>query len=120
MLDYAGVTPPTRMQGRSLAALTKGNTPADWRKSYYYEHHFVPDPSWNMVLPRNEGIRTARWKYIQYIDSKPLFEELYDLDADPLEINNLAAHRSQSARIKRFRQQLREMRQQISAAPPTN
>lgn len=120
MLEYAGVKPPAQMQGRSLAPLTTAATPADWRKSYYYEHHFVPDPSWNMVLPRNEGIRTANWKYIQYIDSKPLFEELYDLEADPLEVNNLATDSSQADRIKTFREQLREMRNRVSAAVPSD
>ena len=110
MLDYAGVKPPERVQGHSLVPITTASTPADWRKEYYYEHHFVPRPSWNMLLPRNEGIRTARWKYIQYIDSKPLFEELYDLDADPQEINNLAKKLEHAERIAAFRKQLAEMR----------
>ena len=69
LLDYAGVDVPARMQGRSLVPIVRAETPANWRQDYYYEHHFVPDPAWNMVLPQSEAIRTERWKYIQYIES---------------------------------------------------
>ena len=33
---------------------------------------------------------TARWKYIRFVDTQPLYEELYDLSADPDEAHNLA------------------------------
>ena len=106
MLDLAGVPIPERMQGRSLVDLVRGQTPKDWRQSFYYEHHFVP--GWaGMYIPRNEGIRTHRWKYIQYIDSQPLVEELYDLDIDPHETVNLAADSSHAKRISEFRSQLK-------------
>ena len=110
ILDLAGVEVPAVMQGRSFASVTRGETPSDWRTKYYYEHHFVPDPSWNMYIPRNEGIRTANWKYIQYVDSNPLFEELYDLSADYLETNNLATDPAHAKRILEFREKLIQMR----------
>ncbi|MDG2122813.1 MAG: sulfatase [Verrucomicrobiales bacterium] len=110
MLDLAGAEVPQQIQGRSLVPITRGRRPDDWRSDYYYEHHFVPRPEWNMSLPRNEGIRTARWKYIQYIDSDPLFEELYDLDIDPNETTNIAEDPTQSGRIQAFRTQLVKMR----------
>jgi choline-sulfatase len=66
-----------------------------------------------MTIPRNEGIRTARWKYIQYIDSRPLFEELYDLDADPNETENLALDPRHAARVEEFRAQLIRMRRAV-------
>lgn len=113
MLNYAGVSVPEGMQGKSLAGVVAGQTPDDWRKEYYYEHHFVPRESWNMLLPRNEGIRTQKWKYIQYIDSNPLFEELYDLDIDPLETENLATDPLHADRIQQFRDQLVEMRESV-------
>ena len=113
MLDLAGVATSERMQGRSLAPILRGETPADWRTEFYYEHYFVPRPEWNMRIPRNEGIRTARWKYIQYIDSDPLFEELYDLDADDQEAVNLAIDPDQADRIQAFRQQLVQMRASV-------
>ncbi len=111
MLDFAGIGIPDAMQGRSLVPVVRGQTPADWRTDYYYEHHFVPAAGWNMSIPRNEGIRTPRWKYIQYIDSDPLFEEMYDLDADQHETTNLATDPAQEERIRQFREQLVRMRE---------
>ncbi len=32
------------MQGRSLVPLLKGQTPADWRKSFYYHYYEYPGP----------------------------------------------------------------------------
>jgi len=109
ILDLAGVRPPKAMQGRSLVPLVRGATPSDWRKEYYYEHHFQP-PWKGMTIPRSEGIRTQRWKYIQYIDSKPLYEELYDLEVDRHESVNLATKPAHAERIGRFRKQLVRMR----------
>ncbi|HZM05186.1 MAG TPA: sulfatase [Candidatus Saccharimonadales bacterium] len=86
MLALAGVTPPAGMQGRSLLPLAANQHPADWRKEFFYEHHFAPD-----IIPPSEGVRTERWAYIRWTDEKPLIEELYDLKADGLEGHNLAA-----------------------------
>ena len=113
MLDLAGVAPPAAMQGRSFAPVAHGETPNDWRTEFYYEHYFQPVPSWNVSIPRSEGIRTARWKYIRYVDSDPLFEELYDLDADHLETTNLATDPAHAKRIQRFREQLLLMREAV-------
>ena len=38
---------------------------------------------------RSRGVRTDRWKYIVYYEHSPRIEELYDIDNDPLEQNNL-------------------------------
>lgn len=67
-----------------------------------------------MTIPQNEGIRTHRWKYIQYIDSEPLFEELYDLATDPHETVNLAADPQHAPRVAAFRTQLKKMRAAVS------
>eukprot|EP00913_Durusdinium_trenchii_P013425 g12606.t1 len=113
ILNLAGVKPPQKMQGRSIVPILAGNTPADWRTEYYYEHYFAPPSAWKgMSIPRNEGIRTQRWKYIQYIDSKPLYEELYDLDTDPHETRNLATRPQHAERMRAFRKKLIRMRRE--------
>ncbi len=109
ILDLAGVDVPESMQGKSLVGPLRGDTPADWRSAIYYEHHFEP-PWEGMSIPRSEGIRTHRWKYIQYIDSQPLYEELYDLENDPIEAINLAAADQHAERMEQFRGQLMQMR----------
>lgn len=99
LLDLAGQPVPAAMQGRSLAGLVRtGKVPEDWRTEFFYEHHSVPDR-----IPPCEGVRTQRWKYIRWIKSEPLVEELYDLQSDPLEERNLIAdsrHAAQLAELK--------------------
>lgn len=83
LLELAGVPVPAKMQGRSLLPLLRGEAPA-WREELFTEH------LWDHPrLPRTEGLRTERWKYIRYLDH-PEYEELYDLEADPHEARNLA------------------------------
>lgn len=112
MLELAGVQVPTAMQGRSLVPVYQGNTPTDWRREYYYEHYFQPDPTWKMYIPRNEGIRTAEWKYIRYLDVDPAYEELYYLPDDPHEAKNLATDPEHADLMETFRKRLVRMRQQ--------
>jgi len=98
MLDWAGVTVPETMQGRSLSPLIKGDSPSDWRTEFFYEHHSVPDR-----IPPVEGVRTERWKYIRWVTSSPLVEELYDLKNDPLEEKNLLTDKANVKELEELR-----------------
>jgi len=69
-------------QGRSFLSLLKGTIPDDWRTSMYYRYyysHFETEPHY--------GVRTYDYKLIYYdqIDQW----ELYDLNKDRGEMNNL-------------------------------
>ena len=72
------------MQGRNLTPLVNGET-VPWRREWFYEHMFEHD--W---IPRTEGVRTEKEKYTLYLDTEPQFEEVFNLQRDPLEENNLA------------------------------
>lgn len=98
MLDLAGLPVPAAMQGRSLKPLLEGKTPADWRTEFFYEHHSVPNR-----IPPVEAVRTQKWKYIRWIEPNPVTEELYDLEADPLEERNLAEDASKTEVLKEMR-----------------
>jgi arylsulfatase A-like enzyme len=50
-------------------------------------------------------VRTARWKYVRYLGYG---EELYDLDADPGELRNLAGEASARAERARLARELDE------------
>jgi arylsulfatase A-like enzyme len=97
LLDMAGVKGGPPMQGRSLIPALRGSREA-WRSEFFYEHNFAHD--W---IPRTEGVRDSRWKYTKYVANKPPEEELYDLQADPLEERNLASTPGQAGELKRLR-----------------
>ena len=84
-LELAGVEVPKDIHGESLVPLFKGRTPDGWRKSLYY--HFYEFPAEHMVK-RHYGIRTDRYKLIHFYNDIDVWE-LYDLENDPSEMNNL-------------------------------
>lgn len=108
MLALAGITPPARMQGRSLVPLLEGQRPADWRTEFYYEHHFSPE-----ILPPSEGVRTERWSYIRWVNEKPVTEELFDLKKDPLETRNLVGNPEQAEVLAGLRTRWESWRKEV-------
>jgi arylsulfatase A-like enzyme len=89
ILNYAGVEIPAGVQGESLKPLTTGETPTHWRKSIYYHYYEYPH-GWHQVK-KHYGIRTAKYKLIHFYDDIDAWE-LYDLEKDPKELNNIFGH----------------------------
>ncbi len=85
IVDWAGLPVPDEFDGRSLRRLLTGQA-SSWRTEFFYEHHF----HYGGKIPRTEGLRTERWKYVTYFDVNPGFEQLFDLKEDPKELRNLA------------------------------
>ncbi|MDW5288141.1 sulfatase [Formosa sp. PL04] len=83
ILDFAGITAPSTWQGKSLKHFVDSEDLTVNRDTILIEHlwHFKD-------IPASEGVRTKDWKYFRYVEDKSI-EELYDLNADPKEINNL-------------------------------
>ena len=83
-LELAGMQKPANMQGRSFAPLLRGQTlPA--RDTMFYEYYWeAPFPQ----TPTTFAVRTDRYKYIFYNGIWDT-NELYDLQQDPYEMNNL-------------------------------
>jgi arylsulfatase A-like enzyme len=84
VLDLLGLPVPPEMQGRSIAPLLTGKAPDDWQKSYYYHYYEFAPPHW--VFP-HYGIRTEKYKLIHYYTVNEW--ELFDLEKDPDEMENL-------------------------------
>ena len=85
-LDLAGVAIPDRMQGRSLAPLLRGQTPANWRTSFYYQYFEYPEP--HRVQP-HYGVITERHKLVHFGGVGPDYWELFDLQTDPSELRSV-------------------------------
>lgn len=83
LLDAAGVAIPGRMQGKSLKGLVFG-APGPWRQDWYFEHDLVFPR-----IPKSEGVRGTRYKYVRYTSEEPVYEQLFDLATDPLEERDL-------------------------------
>ncbi|MEW6356020.1 MAG: sulfatase [Planctomycetota bacterium] len=108
ILDLAGVPVPGGVEGRDLRPLLKGETP-EWRKDFLCEHLWK-----NKSIPRCEGVRTERWKYIRYIAEDPVYEQLFDLQADPMEETNLAGDPKYQATLVELRKRCDALKVQWS------
>ena len=71
------------MQGKSLVNLIQGREQT-WRTDFFFEHLFE-----HKDIPKMEGVRNKRWKYIRWFEQNPVHEELYDLAKDEYERVNL-------------------------------
>lgn len=89
LLSAAGIPAPPCLQGRDLLPLLSGRRPS-WRQEWFYSHLFPGMPP-RVTIPRSEGLRTERWKYLRWIDENPVREEVYDLRQDPEEVQDLSA-----------------------------
>ena len=124
-LDYAGIDQPDRFQGHSFRPLLEGSTPEDWPKIMYYRywmhlaHHHVY---------AHYGVRTHRYKLIYYYadalgqpgaidESKPPEWELFDLDEDPNELNNVYHDPAYADIAAELRGELRRLQEEVQDAP---
>ncbi len=111
LLELAGVRPALPMDGRSLVPLLRGHR-APWRDSFLIEY------TSDIVFPRIErmgyrALRSERHKYIRYRELQGM-DELYDLEADPYELENLIASAAHQALRERLDAQLEDL---VAAAP---
>ena len=86
ILELAGLQTPENMDGRSFVGLASGELPAsDWRKDLLYEYYW----EWSYPqTPTQFALRGDRYKFIQYHGIWDT-DELYDIQTDPQERNNL-------------------------------
>jgi arylsulfatase A-like enzyme len=106
VLELAGIPVPKHMQGRSLVPLLRGEEPKDWRTDWLYEYYEYPGPH---SVRKHRGIRTERYKLIHYYEPSEEFE-LYDLQNDPEERNNLYGKPGTEDLVKQLRQRLEQLR----------
>jgi N-acetylglucosamine-6-sulfatase len=86
-------------EGRNLIPLLR-NPSAPWRTDLLIEHWGPP------ILPTYCMVRSESFAYAQY---NTLEEELYDLKADPYEMDNRATDPSYAATVDQMRQRNRAL-----------
>ena len=115
-LDLAGIEKPDYMVGTSLVPLFDGTIPADWREYLYY--HYYDYPAYHQVR-RHDGVRDKRYKLIHFYGEKDQYneaincDELYDLEKDPNELNNLYGKAEYKEVSDRLQQRLDQFRRDL-------
>ncbi|HUT12048.1 MAG TPA: sulfatase, partial [Thermoguttaceae bacterium] len=117
VLEICGARPLENIHGKSWKPLLGGDA-GGWRKSWYYEYNYEKQFPYT---PNVRGVRTDRWKYVHYPhgDGKPDRHkaELYDLEADPGETNNLIDDPARAAKVAELKAELGRLMQQTGALP---
>jgi len=104
-LDYANVNVPEDMQGTSFREIVNQKEGA-WRDAIYYTYYEYPSVH---MVKRHYGVRTERFKLIHFYYDIDEWE-LYDLDQDPSEMNNLYDNPKYKSEQERLHLRLSELR----------
>ncbi|MCP5536893.1 MAG: sulfatase [Akkermansiaceae bacterium] len=104
LLDFAGVTVPAEMQGKSIKPLLM-NPDAKWDNELYYHYYgLLPRES----PPEMIGIRTPYAKLVFYpkLDQATAFWEYFDLTKDQGDMHNLYHHPDYKEKVKLMKEKL--------------
>ena len=101
LLDFAGLTIPDSVDGQSLTQLINGEKD-DWRTSFLTE-------AWGNKREGETftGIHQGQWSYFDFGSGQI---ELYDLQADPYQLNNLAKDKKYADELKTLQDELTRLK----------
>ncbi|MAT72405.1 MAG: sulfatase [Planctomycetaceae bacterium] len=112
-LAAAGVDVPDDMQGRSLMPIFAGDTPDDWRDTFYY-HYYEGPPAWHDVA-QHCGVTDGRYKLIHFYTLG--YWELYDLEADPHELHSVYDQPDYAEVQQRLAEELKRLQSSLKVPP---
>jgi uncharacterized sulfatase len=129
ILELASAQVPEYMQGRSFAGALADKTPKNWRDATYYRYWM--HMAHKLANPAHFGIRTERYKLIffygmDYIKggrpgwgtrsewNTPPGWELYDLEQDPQEMNNVYGDPNYADVVKEMKKRLKNLREELN------
>ena len=105
LLELAGITTTQKMQGTSFVPVLEGNTPKDWQDAMYY--HYYEFPFWHHVQP-HYGIRTQKYTLAHFYYNIDVWE-LYDLEKDPNQMNNIYNDPNYTSTITELKAKLKNL-----------
>lgn len=105
ILNAAGIHAPEMMQGRDISPLYLAETPPAWRSEFFYEHGTIRNINF---IPSSEALVRKDWKYFYWPDFQR--EQLFDLNADPHEENDLVADSVHSQQLAEMRRRFAELK----------
>ena len=105
LLECAGISYPSDMQGESLMPLLKGSK--DWNREAVY-YHYYEYPSVHMVK-RHYGIVTKEYKLAHFYYDVDEWE-LYDRIKDPLELKNVIDNPAYTDTVLKLKKDLSALR----------
>jgi arylsulfatase A-like enzyme len=108
LLQLAGIPIPKDIQGKSFLPVLENKTKKSFRDAVYY--HYYEFPYWHHVQP-HYGIRTERYKLIHYYYDMDEWE-LFDLENDPNELNNIYDNSKNKELIIKLKVRLKELKKE--------
>ena len=111
-LEMAGLEAPASMQGRSLVPVLAGETPDDWRTSFYYHYYEADGPH---AVAEHYGVATDRYKLIHYPATGEW--ELFDLETDPRELLSRAEDPAYAGIRLELEAELGRLRDELAVPP---
>ena len=129
LLEMCGVESPDHVQGRSFAPILGGEKIDDWPESMYYRYWMHNDAA--HAVPAHYGVRTRTHKLICYYNdplgqpgargpANPMEWELFDLVADPLEVNNIYGTAEVAELTAELIRELERLQTEVGDAPFPN
>ena len=107
MIEFAGLDIEKVRHGRSMKPILTGDRVDEWRNSFMIEYYS------DTVFERMDhmgykSVRTDRYKYLRYEDLQGM-DELYDLEVDPYELNNIIDDENSAAIVEEMEAELNRL-----------
>lgn len=109
LCELAGLPAPVGLEGTSFVPLLQ-DSGRPWKSAVFWQKQSHYKENNQIWMVGSYSVRTEKYQYTQWHyrgdPDNRLAEELYDLEADPMETQNLAGSEEHSAKIEELRTQL--------------
>lgn len=108
IISAAGLPVPSVIQGEDLAPLYLSNNPPEWRDEFFYEHPTITNKS---RIPSSEAVVRSDMKYVYWPEWE--YEQLFDLEKDSTEKNNLIHDFRYTDELHKMREKLKDWKKRV-------